>query len=141
MEQRPFNHIGFSEYLGERKLMGSRCKECGAVYLPPRALCTHCYSTEMEWYEFSGAGELAGFTTIYVAPTQMLAEGFNRDNPYCSGVVRLVEGPAISGQLLGLDCAHPEQIQIGAPLQAAFIERGSGENRRYYLAFEQKSTD
>jgi uncharacterized protein len=137
LEQRPFNHSGFSAYLSEQKLMASRCSDCGQLYLPPRSLCGRCGSSQMKWEALSGAGELMGFTAIHVGLPSMAAEGFDRDTPYCSGVVRLVEGPAVSGQIVGVDGTQPETIQVGMPLRAVFVERGSGEERQVYLAFEK----
>jgi uncharacterized OB-fold protein len=125
----------FYRFLDEHKLMGSRCRSCGALYLPPRPLCTACYGEEMEWVEMAGGGKLLAFTTIHVAPTAMIEAGYGRDNPYCSGIVKLDEGPAVSAQILDVDARRPEQIAIGMPLRVAFVERGEGEERRTYLAF------
>jgi uncharacterized OB-fold protein len=135
MNANDFSSATFYSLLAEHKLVGTRCGSCGALYLPPRPLCTACYSDDMAWSEFSGKGKLLAFTTIHIAPTAMIAAGYGRDNPYCTGIVQLEEGPAISAQILGVDATHPEQIAIGTPLQVAFVERGEGEEKRTYLAF------
>jgi uncharacterized OB-fold protein len=135
MNANDFSSATFYSLLAEHKLMGTRCGSCGALYLPPRPLCAACYSDDMAWSEFSGKGKLLAFTTIHIAPTAMIAAGYGRDNPYCTGIVQLEEGPAISAQILGVDATHPEQIAIGTPLQVAFVERGEGEEKRTYLAF------
>jgi uncharacterized protein len=137
-QTRLFKHTGFGAYLAEHKLMGSRCLACGEIAVPPFAMCPRCYGTEMEWIEFSGQGQLIGYTAIFVGLPEMTKEGFGREHPYCSGVVQLKEGPAVCGQILGVDCAHPETIEIGMPLRVKFIERGSGEDRRVVLAFEKE---
>jgi len=133
-----FTSTTYSKYLSEHKLMGTRCRADGRVFLPPRALCSESHD-DMEWVELSGQGKLAGFTIIYVAPSAMLAAGYDRKNPYCVGVVRLAEGPAISAQILGVDVKNPAQIKIGMSLKATFVERGEGDARRTYLAFEPAS--
>jgi uncharacterized OB-fold protein len=56
--------------------------------------------------------------------------------PYCSGIVRLNDGPAISAQIVGVDVTKPEEIRIETPLKAVFVEQGEGEEKRTYLAFE-----
>ena len=66
----------------------------------------------------------------------MIDAGYDRKNPYVAGVVELVEGPRISAQILGLDATRPDMGWIGRPLRATFVERGEGEKRRAYLAFE-----
>jgi uncharacterized OB-fold protein len=132
-----FNGTSFYEFLAENKLMGSRCRSCGALHLPPRALCPDCYGDEMEWVEMGGEGKLLAFTTVHIAPTAMIEAGYGRDKPYCTGIVQLAEGPAISGQILGVDPARPQEIKIGTPLHVAFVRRGEGEAARTYLAFER----
>ncbi len=130
---RKFNHVGFHQYLDEGRLMGSRCSTCGDVFVPPRSMCPRCYQTAMEWVELSGEGQLVGYTTIYVGLSSMAAEGYSRRNPYCSGVVRLKEGPVITAQILGMDGAFPEEIRVGMPVRAVFQEHG--EASRASLAF------
>jgi len=135
VSDNPFTGATYNQFLGEHKLVGTRCRTDGRVFLPPRALCPESHD-DMEWAELSGQGKLAGFTVIYVAPSAMLAAGFDRKNPYCVGVVRLAEGPAISAQILGVDVKNPGKIKVGMPLRATFVERGEGAARRTFLAFE-----
>ncbi len=66
----------------------------------------------------------------------MIAEGFDRNNPYVTGIVELDEGVKISARILGVDARHPEQIKIGTPMTVEFLEHGEGEARRTFLAFE-----
>lgn len=127
----PFTVASFNQFLNEKKLMGSRCGQCGQVHLPPRAICPHCLGDQLEWVEFAGQGKLAAFTVIYVGPTPMIDAGYNRDNPYVSGIVELDEGVKISAQILGVDAKHPETIRVGLPVTVDYIPRGE----QNYLAF------
>ena len=138
MSERGFNAGGFYAYLKEGKLMGSRSKATGKLYVPPRAMCPDTFTTDMEWAEVKGRGKLIGFTVIVVAPTHMIEAGYGRDNPFCAGIVQLDEGPAISAQILGVDVKKPESIKIGMPLKVTFIERGQGPDgaSKTYLGFE-----
>ncbi len=138
MNERAFTENSFRAFLAEHKLMGSRCQACDQLYLPPRPLCPECYAADMEWVELSGEGKLLAFTIVHIAPTAMIEAGYDRVNPYCAGVVELEDGPAISAQILGVDAARPQEIEIGTPLRLAFVERGEGEGRRTYLAFERE---
>jgi uncharacterized OB-fold protein len=137
MGDREFTGSSFYQFLGESKLMGSQCQSCGTLHVPPRAICPACYDGEMEWVEMSGEGELVAFTTIHIAPTAMIEAGYDRKNPYCTGIVQLAEGPAVSAQILGVDPTRPQEIKVGTPLRVAFIQRGEGEQARTYLAFER----
>jgi uncharacterized OB-fold protein len=135
MEDRNFTSTSFYRFLSEEKLMGSRCTSCEARYLPPRALCPACYSEHMEWVEMPAEGRLVAYTTIHIAPTDMIAAGYGRENPYCAGIVELADGTRISAQILGVPASQPEEIAVGTPLKAAFVKRGEGEKERTYLAF------
>jgi len=116
--------------------VGSRCKGCGTIFVPPRSLCVKCYSSNMEWVVMKGKGRLAAFTCITVAPPFMMAEGYDRKHPYCSGVVQLEEGGRVDARIEGVDANKPEDIKIGMPLRIKFLHRGEGENMETYLAFE-----
>ena len=135
MNERAFSEHSFQTFLAEGKLMGARSKATGKVYVPPRPIDPETHSDEMEWVELSGKGELAAFTAVFVGPNAMIAAGYDRKNPYLTGVVKLVEGPMISAQILGLNAAQPELSHIGTPLTVRFIARGEAEAKRTFLAF------
>ncbi len=136
MEARPINDVSYEAYLQEEKLMGSQCGRCGARFLPPRPICTECHGPEMDWAEVEGKGKLASFTCIAVGPPSMKAEGFDRDNPYCLGVVELDGGERVVARILGVDARNPDSIRIGTPLCVKILHRGEGEQVRAVLAFE-----
>ena len=124
MNQKPFTSASFTQFLKEKRLMGSKCLSCGALCLPPRPLCTQCQGGQMEWVEFKGRGKLLGYACIAVGLSRMIEEGYSRERLYCSGVVELDEGPKISARILGVNTQKPEEIKIGAPLQVEFVDRG-----------------
>ena len=135
MADKPISDYQFEQFLEEEKLMGARCAGCGALFVPPRAICAKCHGSEMEWMETRGEGQLVAFTCISIGPPAMIEEGYDRNNPYCSGAVELVEGPRVVAQIEGVDTLHPETIKIGMPVKAAFLHQGAGENRKTVLGF------
>jgi hypothetical protein len=123
--------------MGNRSgVQGSRFKGCGAHYVPPRSICIECYKPELEWVELQGKGKLAAFACISIAPPFMIEQGYNRKNPYCSGVVELEDGGRVDARIEGADCTRPETIKVGMPLKVKFLHRGEGDNRETFLAFE-----
>ncbi len=135
MEEKPISDISYEQFLREEKLMGSRCKKCDALYVPPRPICIDCHSTDMAWVEMSGSGKLSAFTCIAIGPSFMRAEGYDRKNPYCSGVVELDEGARVDARIDGVDTRNPETIKIGMPLKVQFLHRPEDGPSRTYLAF------
>ena len=133
---RPFSAAAFDQYIAEHKLMAARCTKCGGLYVPPRAICPKCQSEELEWIETSGRGKLAAFTVIWSGPTFMIEQGFDRKNPYISGIVELEEGVRISARITGIDPTKPAEIKIGTPLNVDFVEFGEGEGKKTYLVFK-----
>ena len=136
MSEIEFTSSAYYRFLNEHKVMGTRCLSCSATYLPPRPLCPACHGEDMEWIQMRGKGQLQAYTSINIASTAMIEAGYGRDNPYCTGIVQVDEGPSISAQIIGLDMTHPEQIAIGSLLKAVFVERGQEDERQTYLAFE-----
>ena len=112
--ERAFTADSFYRYLTEeKKLMGVRCRSCGTLSPEPRPMCHSCHSTEIEWHEFSGRGRLSTFTCISIVPLSMAAKGYGRDNPYCTGIVTLEEGPRLSARIVGVDSRNPQTIKTG----------------------------
>jgi len=136
MGERAFNDTSYEQFLNEHKIMGSKCKKCGTLALPPRPICISCFGREMEWVEFNGTGKLAAFTIITIAPPYMVKEGFNRNNPYVVGVVELEEGVKTVARIVGVDARQPEYIKVGTPLKAEFHEKRGGTETQTLLAFK-----
>jgi len=84
----------FVERLYEGKVSGSRCRQCGARYFPPRADCCACLSSDMAWFDIQGVGKLISFSTLSYAPT-----GFEQDLPYTIGLARFEDGIQVFGRL------------------------------------------
>lgn len=136
MENKPLNDASYEQFLNERRVMGSRCKKCGALALPPRPICIGCHGGDLEWTEFKGKGKLAALTSIVVAPPAMAREGFGRNNPYIVGVVELEEGVKAVVRITGVDAKKPETIKVGMPLQADFLSKGEGAAKQTALVFK-----
>jgi len=71
----------FIDYLEEGKVMGTRCKNCGKTFFPPRVDCYNCLCSDIEWFEISGRGRLLSYTKLMFAPV-----GFEDDLPYMLGL-------------------------------------------------------
>jgi len=67
----------FIDFLEGGKVMGTRCKDCGQVFFPPRADCYQCLASNVEWFEVSGSGKLVTYSKLQFAPV-----GFEDDVPY-----------------------------------------------------------
>ena len=135
-EEKEFTIQNYLEFIQNKKLMGSKCKDCGTMYVPVRKLCTACNSLNMEWIPLSGKGELAAFTSISVGTPYFIELGYDRNRPYCFSVIKLEEGPMVSAQLVGVDESKPDTIKIGTPLKVKFLENELKGETKIDLGFE-----
>ncbi|UCD45516.1 MAG: Zn-ribbon domain-containing OB-fold protein [Candidatus Bathyarchaeota archaeon] len=112
-----FTIKAYNDFLAENKIMGSKCKGCGAVHLPPRPVCNECGGRDLEWTELKGAGTIRAYTVINVPLTRL------KDRcPYAVGVVELEGGPSISGMVLGV--SDGDQISVGTRVEGEFVKEG-----------------
>ena len=130
-----FYSAAYRRRLREKKLVGSRCESCGRISVPPKPACPRCHGAEPVLMEMKGTGKLAAYSVITVPPPLMVEEGFDRNKPYCSGVVELEEGPKVIARILGLNLDRPDLIRIGTPLSVEYVEAEHGGRVETFLAF------
>ena len=109
----------FVDLLDEGKVAGTRCKECGKSFFPPRADCSQCLSGEMEWFEITGTGQLISFSTLVYAPT-----GFEQDLPYSIALVQYDNDLKVFGRLSKE--IKPGDIKVGMKLHVAPVKFPDG---------------
>jgi len=98
-------------------LSGSRCSVCATVYFPPRPVCPTCTTHrqslgKMEPFQLSGEGEVVTYSVVHEP-----ALGFEMQVPYALAIVRAVEGPLLTGQIVNV---VPEDVKIGLKVHATF---------------------
>ena len=94
---------------GAPRLIGGKCKECGDVVFPKRALCDMCGSEEpTEEILIGEKGILDTYTVVRVG-----YPGY--DLPYIMALVTLPEGKDLK-VLAQLEDCDPEEVRIGMPL-------------------------
>ena len=114
--------LKFWEGLKEGKIYTTRCKNCGKLYFPPVADCAECYSSDMEWIELSGEGEIETFTHIIVKPAS-----FQDEPPYTVAIARLKEGVRALAWLTG---AKKKDIKVG--MKVRLMAKVTPEGRLTY---------
>jgi uncharacterized OB-fold protein len=127
--------LAYSRFVSENKLVGAKCKSCRHISIPPKPICPKCQGSEMELVNIKGKGKLAAYTVIAVGASLMAEEGFDRQRPYCTGVVELDEGGKVTARILGVDVTKPEQIKIGAPVAVEYVRATHGAEEKTFLAF------
>ncbi len=107
----------YFDFIGEGRIMGSRCGVCGDVSLPPRPVCKECGSVEMRWEELGGEGEVRAYSVINIPLSRM-----EDHSPYAVGVVKLDDGPSVSGLILGVTSG--DELSVGSRVEAEYVKEG-----------------
>jgi len=99
------------------KMIGQKCKKCGAVNFPPKGVCKYCQiSSDFEEIQLSGRGKVHTFVLISAggAPPEF-AEQEKAGGQYPVAIVQLEEGPKVIGQIADAD---PKEVKIDMPVKA-----------------------
>jgi uncharacterized OB-fold protein len=102
----------YNEALRQNRLLGLKCRACGAVTVPPKIACRRCAGSELDVVELKGSGKIRTFTTVNVAP-----EGREEAAPYTIVMVELDEGPWLMGNLEGIDPSQVSMELIGKKVE------------------------
>jgi hypothetical protein len=99
--------------LREGEVRVQRCRGCGALRWPPRALCNRCRGFDAEWIALSGRGRIAS----WVRNHQLFSPAWRDETPYDVVLVALDEQDDL--QLVGrLEGGPPER---DLPVRARFV--------------------
>ena len=102
-----------------KKIMGVRCSKCNLVTVPPRSICTECFSKLDELVELDGKGTLLTYTVVHYAPP---VEGL--EPPFAYGIIQLDGADTSFTHILGE--VDLENINIGMRVEAVFDDKRQG---------------
>ena len=94
------------------KLMLSHCKPCNKSFYYPRGACPMCLSTDVEWRESKGTGEIYTYSVMRPAKP-----------PYVIAYVTLDEGVSMMTNIVDCD---PASVKIGQKVKVVFKPREDG---------------
>lgn len=124
----PYNwHAGrvgsrfYEEIRDHCRIWGTKCPECGWVYLPPREMCPRCFHDIQEWVEIDNVGTLLTYTLVRYAVPGIQPQ----EPPYALGIIKL-DG-ASSGLVHMLGEVGFDDIRVGMRMQAAFRDERKGD--------------
>jgi hypothetical protein len=96
----------------EGKLFGTKCPQCGYVYVPARMYCERDAShlDDATWVPVGSEGELLSFSAVYVD-----LDGKHLETPQWVGLVRLDGASSVTLHYLGQ--VKPEALRVGMRVQ------------------------
>jgi hypothetical protein len=109
----------FVDKLEQGNISGTRCKECGLVFFPPRSDCHKCLSSDMDWFDVTGSGKLLTYSKLEYAPV-----GFEEDLPYA--IALLDYGDYKVFGRIASDLSD-EEIEVGMEMKTVANELPNGQ--------------
>ena len=126
---RPATSYTRLDETGSPYLHGSRCGECGSVFVGVRENCARCCARrQMQATRLAARGRLYSYTIVYRSYPGIRV-------PFISAIVDLEEGGTIKGNLLEFE-PRPEKLAFGMPVRVVFrgAECALGEAAAGYVA-------
>ena len=93
------DNAAFWDAARDHRLVAQRCASCGRLRHPPRPMCPHCRSLDVEVVELGGRGTVYSFSIIHYPPTPFF------DYPVLAVLVDLDEGIRLVSNLVDVDPA------------------------------------
>ena len=109
----------FIDYLEKGNVMATRCKDCDAIFFPPRADCHKCLGNNMEWFEVKGKGKLVSYSKLEFAPV-----GFGDDLPYAIALLDYGDYK-VFGRIA--NDVPEDEIKIGMEMETAVNNLPNGQ--------------
>ena len=123
----------FRELRDHKKLLATRCSDCGKVYMPPRSFCEACFEPIDDWVELPETGTLEAYTIV------MEKFGGFPDPPYVLAFIKLDGADtSVAHFLQGLDLGDLETIkgQISTGMRVKVVFKDEREGRMTDFTFE-----
>ncbi|WP_084402669.1 Zn-ribbon domain-containing OB-fold protein [Cupriavidus sp. amp6] len=108
----------FWSQLAKGHWVTTQCTDCSKTTFPPKLVCPHCWSTQMEWKALGTTGTLYSWTRIHAAPAVFADEA-----PYACGIVDLDCGIRLACRLVE-DNGVP--LKIGQAVEMLVLQYKDG---------------
>jgi len=119
----------FFEELKKRRIMGTKCPECGRVLVPARGFCPRCFVDTKEWVQVSDKGTIKTWTVCDFA-----FSGQPKEPPYIQGLIDLDGADTALSHFIGdVDLSVIEnvkdKVKIGMRVEAKWVDEPKGNIR------------
>jgi uncharacterized OB-fold protein len=110
----------FFDGLTEERILGTKCADCGKVYVPARSFCPGCFTDRLEWVEVKPEGKILSWTLV-----KAKYYGQVKAPPYAVALIRLDGADGgfhhfIGGFDLSDDKQVKQKLRTGAKVRAVW---------------------
>lgn len=94
------------------------CDDCKRYQYPPNLVCRDCLSSDLDWKESVGNGEIYSYSVVQKAPSKF----FEQFLPYVVALIKLDENIMIESWIVDVDSHDKSRLKIGAKVELSFKE-------------------
>ena len=103
----------FKELKENGRIMGSKCRKCGKIYVPPKLYCEECFEKIEEWVYVGTKGKIYTYTVVYLDE-----HGKKLEKPTIYALIKF--NGAYGGLIHKIGEVKPEEVKIGILVEAVF---------------------
>lgn len=122
----------FLELMNNKKILGTKCKKCGKIWLPPRKNCSDCYMST-DWVEINHTGVIEVSTIVWFTTS-----AFIKNIPYATGYIRLDGADTALLQGIFSENLVPSKIKKGKRVRAVFQKERQGKMTDFFFVPEDE---
>ncbi|MHA1291427.1 MAG: Zn-ribbon domain-containing OB-fold protein [Promethearchaeota archaeon] len=122
----------FIELMNNKKLLGTKCKKCGKIWMPPRINCSDCYE-DAEWVEMKHTGTIEVSTIVWFTTSE-----FIKYIPYAVGFIKLDGAGTAMLQGIFSENLVPSKMKKGQRVRAVFNKEREGKMTDFFFVPEEE---
>lgn len=113
----------FEELRDNARIVGTKCKKCKRVLIPPRIFCEKCFSKLDDWEVVSDEGTVETFSISYIG-----VDVAKTEEPTYIAVIKLDGSDGGLHHHLG-EIGDPKDVKIGMRVKAVFKPQEEREGK------------
>jgi len=122
----------FIELMKNKKILGTKCKKCGKVWMPPRINCSDCYE-DTDWLELKQTGVIEVSTIVWYTTS-----AFIQAVPYGIAFIKLDGAETAFNQGIFSENLVPSKIKKGQRVRAVFQKERQGKMTDFFFVPEDE---
>jgi len=122
----------FIELKDKKKLLGTKCRKCGKIWMPPRIGCSECFESS-DWVEMKQTGVIEVSTIVWYTTS-----AFIKVVPYAVGFVRLDGADTAMLQGIFSESLIPSKVKKGKRVRAVFLKEREGKMTDFFFVPEDE---
>jgi len=122
----------FLELMNNKKILGTKCTNCGKIWVPPRISCSDCY-VPAEWVEVKHTGTIEVSTIVWFTTS-----AFIKNIPYATAYVKLDGTSTALLQGIFSENLVPSKIKKGKRVIAVFQKERKGTMTDFFFVPEDE---